>query len=133
MNTDMLLAYGDPGALGDWRPLFGLLAAYFAIVIALAVTGKQKRGFGPTYLLPRISSSLERLTGIPGWAAAAVGTASFGLLVAGMGFYNDVAWHVGLGRDKSLFTAPHSAIIVGLFLIFVAAVVGTVMARLDGV
>jgi hypothetical protein len=124
---------GNTSQLADWNPLFGLLAAYAAIVVALAVTGKQKKGFGPTYLLPRISASLERLTGIPGWAAAAVGTASFGLLVAGMGFYNDVAWHVALGRDKELFTAPHTAIIVGLFLIFIAAVVGTVMARLDGV
>jgi hypothetical protein len=76
---------------------------------------------------------LQRLTGIPGWAAAAVGTASFGLLVAGMGFYNDVAWHVRLGRDKSLFTAPHTAIITGLFLIFGASVLGTVIARLDKV
>ena len=134
MNAHSLLAYtADAERLADWRPLFGMLAAYFAIVIALAVTGRQKRGFGPTYLLPRISSSLQRLTGIPGWAAAAVGTASFGLLVAGMGFYNDVAWHVALGRDKALFTAPHTAIIVGLFLIFASAVIGTVMARLDRV
>jgi hypothetical protein len=132
MNAQ-LLAQTDPARLADWRPLFGMLAVFVAIVAALAVTGKQKRGFGPTYLLPRISSSLERLTGIPGWAAAAVGTASFGLLVAGMGFYNDVAWHVALGRDKTLFTAPHTAIIIGLFLIFSAAVIGTVMARLDGV
>jgi hypothetical protein len=49
-----------------------------------------------------------------------------------MGFYNDVAWHVRLGRDKNLFTAPHTAIVVGLFFIFAAAVVGTVIARLDG-
>ncbi|MDQ3951023.1 MAG: hypothetical protein M3282_11870 [Gemmatimonadota bacterium] len=124
---------GDTAQLADWRPLFAMLAVYAAIVVALVVTGKQRKGFGPTYVLPRISSSLERLTGIPGWAAAAVGTASFGLLVAGMGFYNDVAWHVALGRDKVLFTAPHTAIIIGLFLIFTAAVVGTVMARLDRV
>ena len=129
--TAHLLAYGNPGRLGDWRPLFGLLAGFVGVVVALAVTGKQRKGYGATYLLPRVSESLQRITGIPGWTAAAVGTASFGLLVAGMGFYNDVAWHVRLGRDKNLFTAPHTAIIVGLFFIFAAAVVGTVIARID--
>ena len=133
MTRHMLLAYGNPGALGDWRPLFALLAGYAAIVVALLVVGKRRKGFGPTYVLPRISEGLTRVTGLPGWAAASVGTASFGLLVAGMGFYNDVAWHVRLGRDKTLFTAPHTAIVIGLFLIFAAAVVGTVMARLDEV
>ena len=132
IGQQLLQAAENTARLGDWRPLFALLAGYGAIVVALAVSGKQKRGFGPTYILPRISSSLERLTGIPGWAAAAIGTGCFGVLVAGMGFYNDVAWHVSLGRDQVLFTAPHTAIVIGLFLIFAAAIVGTVMARLEG-
>jgi hypothetical protein len=128
----MTLAYGNPGALGDWRPLFALVAGYAAVVVGLIFAGKRREGYGATYLLPRISDGLTRLTGLPGWVAASVGTASFGLLVAGMGFYNDVAWHVRLGRDRNLFTAPHTAIVVGLFFIFAAAVVGTVMARVDG-
>src|SRR4029077_4730415 len=82
-----------------------------------------------TLLLPRVSRGLERITKIPGWAAAAVMQGSFGLLVAGMGFYNDVAWHVRLGRDKNLFTAPHTAIVVGLFTIFTSAIVGTLIAN----
>src|SRR5438445_13727473 len=102
MNTHTLLAYGNPGALGDWRPLLGTLGAFAAVVVALVVTGKQRKGYGPTYLLPRISASLERITGLPGWAAASVGTATFGLFVAGLGFYNDVAWPVGLASAKDL-------------------------------
>jgi hypothetical protein len=133
MSGHIVLAYGNPGRLGDWRPLFALLAGFAAVVLGLALSGRRRKGFGPTYVLPRISECLARITGLPGWVAASVGTASFGLLVAGMGFYNDVAWHVRLGRDKNLFTAPHTAIIIGLFLILTAAVVGTLIARLDGV
>jgi hypothetical protein len=57
-----------------------------------------------------------------------VGTATFGLLVAGMGFYNDVAWHVGLGRDKELFTAPHTSIVIGLLFIAASSVIGVFFA-----
>jgi hypothetical protein len=134
--THMILATSaSPGPLGDWRPLLAMLAGFFAVVAALAVLGGRREGetFSSTLLLPRVSRGLERVTKIPGWAAAAVGQGSFGLLIAGMGFYNDVAWHVRLGRDKNLFTAPHTAIVVGLFMIFTSAIVGTLIANADGV
>jgi hypothetical protein len=50
-----------------------------------------------------------------------------------VGFYNDVAWHIGRGRDKDLFTAPHSMIIVGLGMITVAAALGVFFATLQRV
>ena len=53
------------------------------------------------------------------------------LLTAGVGFYLDVAWHVGRGRDKELFTAPHTAIVIGLAGIALAAVIGIVTATLQ--
>src|SRR5438034_419871 len=53
--------------------------------------------------------------------------------VAGIGFYNDVAWHVGRGRDKEMFTAPHTMIIVGLGLIALAAGFGIVAATVQRV
>ena len=61
--------------------------------------------------LSRIPNGIQRLTGIPGWAGVSIGMALYGLLVAGQGFYSDVAWHIALGRDKSLLTAPHSGIL----------------------
>jgi len=132
--THMILATSvSPGKLGDWRPLIAMIVGFFAVVAALAVMGGKREHFAPTLLLPRISRGLERITKIPGWAAASVMQASFGLLVAGMGFYNDVAWHVRLGRDKSLFTAPHTAIVTGLFFIFTSAIVGTLIANAEGV
>ena len=38
------------------------------------------------------------------------------LLIAVIGFYWDVAWHIDFGRDtKNLFTPPHVMILVGLW------------------
>jgi hypothetical protein len=128
-----LATSGSPGSLGDWSPLFAMLGVYGAVVIGLAIAGGRREGFAPTYLLPRIGGGLERITKLPGWVAASVLQASFGILVAGMGFYNDVAWHVRIGRDKSLFTAPHTSIVVGLFIIFSAAVVGALIANAERV
>ncbi len=114
--------------LGNWIPLIGALGAYVGIVIALAVRGGGKKGLNPRSIAIRISNSLERLTRIPGWAAAMVGTATFGVFVAGIGFYSDVRWHVSLGRDDQLFTAPHTAIVVGLMTIFASAFIGEFFA-----
>jgi hypothetical protein len=122
----------QPGAqLERWDILIGLLIAFAAIVVALAFTGRRvDRNADPLLWVP---NGLERVTAIPGWAAGMIGTASFGLLVAGIGFYNDVAWHVGRGRDKELFTAPHTMIIVGLGFIALAAGIGILFATLQRV
>ena len=128
------LAAEAPGAkLESWSTLIVLLIAFAAIVVAVAVVGRRSaradddvNGTGdPMLWVPR---GLERITGIPAWAAGMVGTAAFGLLVAGIGFYNDVAWHVGRGRDKELFTAPHTMIVVGLGFIALGSAVGIVIA-----
>lgn len=114
--------------LGDWKPLIGLLFVYVLCVVLLTVFGRGKLGADPRLHARRISDSLERLTKIPGWAAAMVLTSTFGLLVAGMGFYSDVRWHVSLGRDDQLFTAPHTAIVLGLVTIFGSAFIGEFFA-----
>jgi hypothetical protein len=114
--------------LSSWLPLIGVWTAYVAAVIALLVGGRGPLTPDPRSWAVRISNSLERLTRIPGWAAAMVGTATFGLLVAGIGFYSDVRWHVSLGRDDQLFTAPHTAIVVGLATIFGSAFIGEFFA-----
>ena len=58
-------------------------------------------------------------------------TALFGVFTAGQGFYSDVAWHIALGRDKSLFTAPHTAIVVGLGFIALSGLLGVVFATVQ--
>src|SRR5207248_9369265 len=109
-----------------WDLLIILLVAFGAIVVALVITGRRARRDEDWLLW--VPNGLERVTGMPGWAAGMIGTAAFGLLVAGIGFYNDVAWHGGRGRDQELFTAPHTMIIVGLGFIALAAGVGVLFA-----
>jgi hypothetical protein len=112
----MLLGQTAGGsALASWRPVVVLLVVFGVILLALLTVRRDSP------LVRRIPDNLERLTGIPGWAAATIGMALYGLLVAGQGFYSDVAWHVALGRDETLFTAPHTAIFLGLQFIFLAA------------
>ena len=114
--------------LGSWIPLIGLWIAYGGAVVALLALGRGALTLDPRTWAIRISNSLERLTKIPGWAAAMVGTSTFGLLVAGVGFCSDVRWHVSLGRDDALFTAPHTAIVLGLMTIFGSAFIGEFFA-----
>ena len=71
--------------LSDWKPLIALLVGYQLVVIALAAFGRGKLSADPRDIARRIADSLERLTKIPGWAAAMVGTSTFGLLIAGIG------------------------------------------------
>ena len=120
-------------ALASWSPLTVLLVAYLVVVVFLYVYGPAGKGDkNPLGALQRIGRGLTRLTGVPGWAAIAIGQSLFALLVAGVGFYTDVAWHIALGRDEKLFTAPHTAILLGLLGILSGAVFGTVVATLDG-
>ncbi len=114
----------EGSTLNDWTFLVLLLSAYAACVVALVVFGRGSP-------LARIPNALERLTKMPGWAAAAMATALFGVFTAGEGFYSDVAWHIGLGRDKALFTPPHTAIVVGLGFIALSGVLGVVIATVQ--
>lgn len=123
-------------ALASWTNLWLFMAAFAAIVVVLFALGRPSdRPWGALRPLSRIPNGLERITGIPGWAGVAAGTSLYGLLVAGEGFYSDVAWHIALGRDEELLTAPHTSILIGLVMILGGAVLGTIVAtfeRVDG-
>ena len=123
----------SPGS--DWLYLVGLIAFYCACVFLLFAFGKTT-GNPSMWAFPfhQISWSLRRLTGFPGWAMGGALTALLFLLIAVIGFYWDVAWHIDFGRDtKNLFTPPHVMILVGLWGISFAGAVTAVMARVDGV
>ena len=124
-SETMLLAHGEQVSWGtfgtDWLYLLVPVAALIAIVAWLAVTGTTtRRGVVPA-LVGRIGSSLERVTGIPAWAAAGIGMGAWALLVAVIGFLWDVAWHIDFGRDEFLFTPSHLMILVGLAAIVASA------------
>ncbi|MDQ1445297.1 MAG: hypothetical protein QOI20_1761 [Acidimicrobiaceae bacterium] len=134
--TALLYAHVQAGgsALASWTPLVGMLIGFAVVITALVAFGRSGDTEHPlAAFVLRAPMALERLTGVPGWAAATVGLSLFGLLMAGQGFYSDVAWHVGLGRDKNLFTAPHTSIVIGLGLIFGAALAGIGFASLQRV
>ena len=123
-------------ALASWAPFWTLVGVFVVINVVLFAVGRGA-ATGPEWpvapSLARIPRGLTRLTRIPGWAAVSIGCALFGLLVAGQGFYSDVSWHIALGRDDELSTAPHAGILLGLVLVLGGAVLGTVVATFDGV
>ncbi len=113
----------------NWLYLFVPLLGALALATLAA-----RRGIAPanaqrgTRTLLRFADGMSRATGLPAYAAAGVTTCMAFLLVASLGFYWDVAWHVDYGRDNLLFTPAHTAIIVGLNGLLVAAAVTTLVA-----
>jgi hypothetical protein len=115
----------------EW--LFPIGAVALAVVVALAAVlfGRPRERWEPLWLLRRAGASLQRFTGLPSWAAAGITLQTWGLLVAGLGLYWDVAWHIDFGRDTELFTPPHVLILLGLAGFAVAGVVSCVFATLE--
>lgn len=120
-------------ALASWQPLVILFSVVGGIMVALWARGPS--GDHP-WLLARVlmrgPNALARVTALPAWAAVSTVGTFGGLLVAGYGFYTDVAYHVAYGRDETLFTAPHAAIFGGLCLIAASAVLGIATAHWSG-
>ncbi len=114
----------------SWTPMLALIGVFVVIAAGLTIRGRSDAESRWARLLLRPANRMERLTGIPGWAAVTIGIGLYGLLVAGAGFYSDVSWHIALGRDKELFTAPHTEIVLGLVLLFLAAAAGVTVASL---
>jgi hypothetical protein len=70
--------------------------------------------------------------GIPRWSWLPVVLGLGVLLTAAFGYYWDVAWHIELGRDETIFTVPHSLIVLGLAGIGATGVLAQVMFRRSG-
>ena len=124
---------GNPEAAADlesWTTAIVLAVILAAAILSLAIAGRRSGERSPLVWIP---VGMERITGIPGWAGSAVGLGAWSLLLAGAGFYSDVAWHVGRGRDEEVFTAPHTMIVLGLGGIALAAGVGILFATLQRV
>ena len=69
---------------------------------------------------------------MPAWASLPVALATGSLILAGTGFYWDVAVHIDRGRDPGPFGTPaHYPILIGLFGIFAAGWLALAMARGD--
>ena len=123
-GVDSIWGYGT-----DWLYLFVPLAIS-AFIGGLAVRAGEapanaQRG---TRTLLRFGDGMAKATGLPAYAAGGVMTLISFLLIASLGFYWDVAWHVDYGRDEVIFTPGHTAIIVGIQGLLLAAAVTTLLA-----
>ena len=121
-------------AYASWETLIGGLVLVALLGMAALILGRppEHRSTVVRTLL-RAPEALSRLTGLPPWAAIATVMSTIGLVIAGMGFSSDVAYHVAYGRDTVLFTPPHTAIFIGLTLIAAGAAAGVAVATVQRV
>jgi len=117
-------AKGAP--LGD--VIWGTAAATAATALVIWVAMAHRAG--RISWLQRVGDFSGRVSGLPPWTALPGAITGASLIVAGFGFYWDVAKHIDTGRDPGPFgTAAHYPILVGLFGItvggFTAIVLGT--------
>jgi hypothetical protein len=114
----------------EWLMVVAPLLGLALICGALVVSGEPGTHPFPFNLFDRAASSLERVTGLPAWCAGGIGVLHWSLLVAGIGFMWDVAWHIDLGRDSALFTPAHLMILLGIGAIGAAGGLSILMATL---
>jgi hypothetical protein len=93
--------------------------AVLALAVLAWLSPRHRRGTFEGFRRPAAFS--QRVSGLPGWAAAPVALATAGLLIASFGFYWDVSWHIDRGRDPGPFSNPaHFFIIFGLAAVALA-------------
>lgn len=129
-----LLATAVPNTGNAWDDWFYVVAPflfYLTVVYFLTAFGRSEKTNILPHFFDRISDSLRRSTGYPGWAMAGALSGLLILLVAAMGLYWDVAWHIDLGRDELLLNPSHTMIVLGLGGLMYAAAIAVTFATLD--
>src|SRR5918998_1190250 len=131
MGTGVIMAHAGGWSSDEWLYLSVPLALYGCCVLALLANGRTEKTNLVRSFFRKISDSLERLTGFPGWSMAGVLSGLMALLIGVIGFYWDVAWHIDYGRDQQLFTPAHVMILVGLGGLFYAGAIAVIFATID--
>jgi hypothetical protein len=116
----------------DWFYVVAPFIFYLAVVDILLFYGDSEKKHLIANFFGKISDGLRKATGYPGWAMAGALSGLLVLLVAAMGLYWDVAWHVDLGRDKLLLNPSHMMIVLGLGGLMWAAFIASAFATNDG-
>ncbi|HEX3622510.1 MAG TPA: hypothetical protein VHT97_09355 [Acidimicrobiales bacterium] len=114
-----------------WAWLVIPLASYGLISLTLFAFGHSNETNPLKFFFDQIGDTLERVTGYPGWSMAGALSGLLMLLIAMIGFYWDVAWHIDNGRDKQLFTPSHVMILVGLGGLIYAAGIAVLFASIE--
>jgi hypothetical protein len=121
----------------QWTYVITPFIIYGAIVLVLSALGLESSfrlhlQRNPLVIFFKsISTGLERVTGYPGWTMAGALSGLWALATAALGLYWDVGWHIDFGRDKALFTPPHTMIVIGLAGIIYSAGIAALFATLD--
>ncbi|RLV55046.1 hypothetical protein D9V41_13195 [Aeromicrobium phragmitis] len=111
--------------------VIGLSVASMVLTVALFAIAWAHRTHRIEWFA-RAGDALRRRTGEPGWAAFASLFIAGALVVALLGFMWDVSLHAGRGRDEGPLANPaHYLILIGLFALFIAGMIGIVYER-DG-
>ncbi len=85
---------------------------------------------GRNQLLDRAGRFAQRVSGLPAWAALPTGLGGGALLVALLGMYWDISFHIDNGRDPGPLANPaHYLILIGLYGIFTAGVLAMALPR----
>jgi hypothetical protein len=85
---------------------------------------------GRNQLLDRMGRFAQGVSGLPAWAALPTGLGGGALLVALLGMYWDISFHIDNGRDPGPLANPaHYLILVGLYGIFTAGVLAMALPR----
>ncbi|MFN2502695.1 MAG: hypothetical protein ABR540_00380 [Acidimicrobiales bacterium] len=116
----------------QWFYVAAPFQIYLIIVMILVVYGEHGEERNPLkQFFRRISYSLERSTGYPGWAMAGTLSGLLMLASAAIGVYWDVAYHIDFGRDEALMTPSHTMIVLGLGGLVYSALIAIIFATLD--
>src|SRR3954452_13223152 len=85
---------------------------------------------GRNQLLDRAGRFAQGVSGLPAWAALPTGLGGAALLVALLGMYWDISFHIDKGRDPGPLANPaHYLILIGLYGVFTAGVLAMAMPR----
>ena len=127
-----LVLHASPGARGfpPSQVIPASIVTVLGTIAVLVAAVRYRQGRLPW--LDRVAERAARNTGLPPWAALPIKLASPSLLVAGFGFYWDVAWHIDRGRDDGPFSTPaHYPIVFGLAGIGLAGLLAVILDHDD--
>lgn len=127
-----LVLHSSPGARGfpASQVIPASIVTVLGTVAVLVAALRYRQGRLPW--LDRVADRAARGTGLPPWAALPMKLCGPSLLVAGFGFYWDVAWHIDRGRDDGPFSTPaHYPIVLGLAGIGLAGLLAVILDHDD--
>lgn len=121
----LVVARDAPAGGSALSEIVSATAVAFLAVAAVVVLGVAHRRRG---LLDPLAGEVERRSGLPAWAALPGAITGVSLLIAVVGYYWDVSWHIDRGRDPGAFANPaHWLIIIGLDGIAFAGVLALIL------